>query len=1711
MDKIKVIPVDPKTFEYQTYSETDNTLISASILDTNFNPSTDYIEYYAYNENKELIFPTTKSVHIVDTFRVEQNDVILNPSLDLTNQNFTDGSYFSTYNFYRNLLGSNPINEKYFISEISSDRTEIRLNSNNIKVEDQITSAEELIKRREDSTYFVDFLLNFGSDQQVIANNIAIDNDNDIPSVLIKLYEPLPLSLNVKSTLWVVEEISHPQAYNVVFPTEVIEEEEYPKLQGPNFNLNVKNEVGEASQEFNYNTLINSDVTSSFNQIQNLLKQKGIKVNVNYEDYNQFVKFSSALTRLENFYYKATQIESSSLALSSSFDISGATTQSAEYSASKARSERYIQSIIENFDGYEYFLYFNSGSQWSWPKSTSTPPYQLYSTGSSEVADWIGAVSPSSSQYGGVSLSASQYDESNQDYLYYSIPEYLRDDSQNTRYILFVDMVGQHYDNVWLYAKDITNKFNADNRLDYGISKDLVADAIKDFGVKLYSNNFNTDDLYTAFLGLTPSGSTFPIQNITGSIPVATGDELVLNEISASNDVIGLDDVNKRVYKRIYHNIPYLLKTKGTIAGLRALITSYGIPDTILRTSEFGGRDKTQYKDWDYEQHIYNKAYHLDSTNNFSSQFSLTSSWATANNTPKSLQLRFKTPGIPTASAYYNVWVGDSTRAYILLEYTGSSNQSGSYSGSIPSEYNKYGTLKFFPEGSTNTSNSASLYLPFFDGDWWSIMATVDYGNSSTASLYAANKIENKIGFSGSTSIPAVTSYWTSTETSSIPFLPAINTLGRDYAPLTGALQEVRYWDAVISESVFYDYVMNPYSTEGNTLDAANDDLAFRASLGTDLNTSSYTSIHPKVTGSWESYTSSFATGSNFTISDTSSWTNNRENIYYDQVNFNINSRITDKIQLESDIIPTGSTLSPFRSVRQKPSPNSGSTPNINYLEAGFSPQNQIDDDIVSQLGTFNLGDYIGDPRQISESGVNYPNLDEVRDKYFKKYINSYNVTDFVRLIKFFDNSLFKMIDDFSPARTSLSSGVIVKQNLLERNRQAPPTISNETSSYEGLVKPQARDYSTGSSDTPAYSFVSGSSIYTYEGGTGGTFESFNTIYNSPISSSGEPYSGLTSAERASSSFAHRYPGVTQSFSQSVETPSGSVIVRRIDQREFYDGDFQYQALDVGLNEICKAYFGQDSILDFTYRIQWFDSSSFDETSFLSSSQQPGLGNVWIWSNKQYTGNGLVGSLDISQNIQTGSITGPAVNEIVDESNYTNNGSGTGATIRIQTTGSGNELLKADAVSQGSGYNIGDILTISKTYLSASLGLTQTQRDLKITLSGSSITPLTASGHVEYIKMSTTSANGNGISNFITTADSVTFNLNGAEDVSGNILLGPQTWNINSAVLQGNSALIYTDPVGSSTAVNSLDTLNFDFSFSASGLFSWQATSSGLDPFIDRSTGITASIPQGYFPPTSSYPTEQFFRGWESAVYYINVNGTPEYVQSSSTVLNDPLGNFNTGSREVDNDNYYLSTGEYKASSLPWFINASSSQLQLTSASTGIGIGSGLEMYTGSITQSSIEFGITYTTGDNSIISSSASPTLLSTGNSTGPFFTAVTSSNNVIGNLPSTLAKPSVFITTLDPALQWKVSLSGQYISGNSGPAWISVDSPYNLGYHTGTATVTFTVIDGVTSGKYSKASRKAKVTLTTATTNQTFEFYILQIYNKQSTTGPGGGGIRT
>ena len=1225
-DNIQIFSLNPDNFEYQDYKSVDLNLIPITGSNNIFNQNTDYIEYCVYDEGNDKIFPISSSINL-DTYKIINNELCVYPQEDLEKLGFSDSTYSILYNFYTKRLSSS-INVNYFIKEISSDRTEIRLDSNVISNEDIVKSANEFIEYRDNQDYFVDFYLNFGDNKTIIANNLKLEDEaTDDPTILIKLYEPLPSNFNLKDTLWVVEEFTQPQLFQVKFPFIETVNETRNFIKGPNFNIPIKNKTGKTGELVSFNSLVNTTLTSSANQITNLLEDKDVQINVNYEDRSDYVYFSSAESRLRNFNYKVGLIESYTNSIKTlENSVNQNTQKTTEYSASKASYESAINEIVDKFDGYERFLYYDSGSLFSYPKSNTSPPYNLYSTGSTQVLQWIGSTDSSNAYYGGQLLSASNYDQDNQNYLYWAIPEYLRDDPDNSQYLVFVDMVAQQYDNTWLLTKDLTNKFNADNRLEFGISRDLVNEAIKDFGVKLYSNNFDTDDLYTAFLGLTPSGSIFPIPNVTGSINgeinTPTGFEYVDTKISGSNDIIPLDKANKRLYKRIYHNLPYLFKTKGTITGLRALITSYGIPDTILKINEFGGKDKNESQDWDLSQKVFNYNFDTQGKFNITSSFTVKSDFRKANqSSPNSIQFRIKTPGIPTnlSQSIYSV---TSDRSLLLLEYTGSGMVSGSHSGSIPNPENNYGTLKFIPDTS-NSNLSASLYLPFFDGGWWSVQT--DVSRSNTASLSAANRIGNKLGFTGSSSVVGFdSSYYFDSGTTKIFFGHGGNDIsftGKTYTMFSGSYQEIRYYNEVISSSVFYDYTMNPYSFEGNTINSAPESLIFRADLGSLLNTSSRTSTHPKISGSSQYVTSSFTSNSNFYISS-SNFKVNREIIYQDQVPSGIKNRINEKISIDNTIIPSGNVLSPIRSLQQNSLESSSYTPTVDYLEVAFSPQDQINDDINSQLGYFNLGDYIGDPRQISESGVNYPSLDVLRDSYFQKYINSYNVVDFIRLIKFFDNSLFKMIKDFTPANTSLSSGVVIKQHILERNRVRPAQITSSNQTFSGSIKPQVRNYDTGSSDVGQYEFRSGSAIYRFSGGTGGSFERFNGLKSSPSAS----ILGLSNNYH-----------LTQSYTESKEGKLGREIITTFDQKEFYDGEFSGSELTVvtqSLNPECIVYLKNPDKPLVYYPLFFAGAESVNNNinsvdgtvkglDFIDGRNSPLPGYAWIFNKRDYTATSL--------------------------------------------------------------------------------------------------------------------------------------------------------------------------------------------------------------------------------------------------------------------------------------------------------------------------------------------------------------------------------------------------------------------------------------------------------------------------------------------------------
>ena len=495
------------------------------------------------------------------------------PSKDIVKYEFGTGDVKVVYSFTDDIFSDTKKPIRHFIESISADRTEIRALSNELTDKDYSTLINAFKKEVDTNSFLPDFFLKFQDNIEVKAVNISQEKTDKGTALLLKLYEPLNGAVNANSIFTLQEIIADSFGFEV--EAELIPlEEKFTKLKGPNFNVELDSETATPTEYLNYNELFSYPVTGSNYELLSLFNKSGAEINIQYDEYSNYIHFSSAEERLRNFKYKLDLVksyESTITTIRQSGYISNNASGSAEY------YEGLINGIIRNFDHYDRHLYFTSGST-SWPKSNSSKPYNNYASSHTSGSTW----------YNNQLVLAEAYDNTNPDNLDGTVPMFLREDSNNEPYMLFLSMIGQHFDNLWIYFKAVSDKYDADNRLDFGLSKDLVKDAIESFGVKLYENNQTTGNLFSLLVGETP---------VTGSELIS---EVVTILSGSSNENLqptGIDNYQKEVYKRIYHNLPLLTKAKGTERGLRALINCFGVPSSLLEIRQFGGAaiDRTRY------------------------------------------------------------------------------------------------------------------------------------------------------------------------------------------------------------------------------------------------------------------------------------------------------------------------------------------------------------------------------------------------------------------------------------------------------------------------------------------------------------------------------------------------------------------------------------------------------------------------------------------------------------------------------------------------------------------------------------------------------------------------------------------------------------------------------------------------------------------------------------------------------------------------------------------------------------------------------------------------------------------------------------------------------------------------------------------------------------------------------------------------------------
>ena len=862
-------------------------------------------------------------------------------------------------------------------------------------------------------------------------NTVRVREQQDYYSLVVKLLEPVAETIVPNQLIWITKQII-PSIVETIIINDSDENTCIPLK--PNFGIDVVDETG---YEF-FNQIVGSGSVTS----NDIVNQYLSKSQFNLEDLNieyvygsdtgsssflkfeNFVNFSSAQTRLENFQYKIETIENWENKLTTTL-YSGSTLSTSSVSLlTSASYDDKIRIIKNGFDGFEKQMYFDYG------------------------------VNSSNSQFFEIQKDyAEVYDRVNKNYLVKHTPQFIKEDSGNLEFLSFLEMIGQHFDIIWSYINGINRIRKVTNKSTDGISDKLVYTLLENFGWDP-KTPFSGHQLWQYAFGVSEDGLVKPNKNSLG------------DNVSPSYTP---EQARNQVWRRILNNLPYLLKHKGTKKAINAIMACYGVPSSLLTIVEFGGpaNSGSQSTKYTYEDRT--------AALNIARDEYLTVDWkeGTSFNDPDAIELRFKTSKLAFSSA-----------SVILYHTQSLVNIGGAGSGIwnvklIPSGNTIYGDIVFQMSASSNTYISPGVVtsgselvsmsiqnVPIFDNIYKhftiqrEVVSRDEYvGNTLTRSLdyeqytmYYKQANGDRISLSESDELNLLITSGSGSLVSNAKYYNGISWLsgsnvnfgGQNAGGISGSIDEVRIWGGALSESVITSHTLNPDTIFGNDVYSSTTDLFFRSDFEYPKNRQTGSgdrfikNVAPFVT-----YTSSldannkeivvsgysgYATASIFTTASSYPY-------HYDVYERFVTAEVPsigfvgkDKVRTE-DITLTGQL-----SYKQRATKKSFDRAPIdsNRLGLFFSPVKEINLDILRSLGPINIGDYIGD--WDDEYGTDtYKDLDQLRNYYFER--TQLNFDEYIKLIKSIDKSMFDMLDQVIPVRANVSKGLLIEASLLERSK----------------------------------------------------------------------------------------------------------------------------------------------------------------------------------------------------------------------------------------------------------------------------------------------------------------------------------------------------------------------------------------------------------------------------------------------------------------------------------------------------------------------------------------------------------------------------------------------------------------------------------------------------------------------------------------------------
>ena len=850
----------------------------------------------------------------------------------------------------------------------------------------------------------------------------------DEKSRVVKLKQPLQENKNTLDKVYFVEKRLPDYEERVRLVPFVDRPDDGIFLRIPNLN-SVDNPINFQGTNFkNQNDLLGSDTQLNFELQEKLVSGSLLDVqpNIDYQKtttnllidlddtgFGNYVNFSTAESRLKNFKRKLELIESHTKLSQSLVSVSSSL-------ATIQEEENKRQRVVNSFDPFEHYMYFESSSYVSsslgqfhdtaWPKTNSSEPYVLAHTTSSQATTW----------YDNMILSASSYDQNNVNSLRNSLPEHIYSDTSNNVFLEFMDMVGQQFDEVWTYVKSITDVNKRVEKVSEGISKDVALHFARALGLELYLGN-DLVDLSEFLLGKNTDGTT---KNTKSS-----------------------EDISEEIWKRILANFPFFIKAKGTERAVKGLLSCYGIPSSILRVREYGGPDKGTRVSYEIKRK-FTRA--LD----FKGSQYIRVPWKNDSNgeVPQTIEFRYKTP-LKANQVLFRKAAGFG----IQLINSGST---------------EYGNVRFAVSSSgTGVSHLDTPKLKLFNNDMWSVMLTrvsssgeqlvdnnasrsVDY--EITAKQYDSTR--QKILFEGSSSLTvdgasALSASYNQKVVNNSSTSTFIGGNGASFGSqqFSGSLMEFRFWSEPLSASVFDNHVRTPKAYNGNTSASSYDDLLLRLPLDDNKN------LQTNPTASNLAYIKTYQ--GNISGSNINGFTGNFYRTLVDQEKLKVpnvgpSRRNATKIRIESNTLKTGTALSP--EVRNEVSSQDFAPIDSNRLGVYFSPVDVVNEDIVYSIADLSLDDLIGDPRD--EFKYSYRTLGNLQREYFKRYTQSNDFFDYLRILKFYDSSVFTQVRQLLPARANSTLGVLIEPNILERTKE----VIGKQPEFDNRVFANAQDFDDG-------------------------------------------------------------------------------------------------------------------------------------------------------------------------------------------------------------------------------------------------------------------------------------------------------------------------------------------------------------------------------------------------------------------------------------------------------------------------------------------------------------------------------------------------------------------------------------------------------------------------------------------------------------------------